>query len=135
MRLVLLGLVLFATAAQVEYVVVRSGAKDYHRAGCSVIRDGKDVLVMSKGEAEAKSLKPHPQCDPNDPRNAAGDAKPAPTVDVFVDGSAYYHREKCKNLKANPRKVTLDEAAKKQWPCRVCKAPVRPRKGRSPVQA
>ena len=133
MRLLLLPLVLVAAAVQVEYVVVRGGAKDYHRPGCSVIRDGKDVLVMSKGEAEAKSLKPHPQCDPNDPRNVSGDAKPAPTVYVFVDGSSYYHREKCQNLKPKARKVTLDEAARKQWPCRVCKAPVRPRKGRTPV--
>ncbi len=129
MRLLLLGVLLLPNIAwQVEYVIVRTGAKDYHRPACPVIRNGKGVLVMSKGEAEAKSLKPHPQCDPNDPRNETGEAKPAPTVHVFLDSSAYYHREKCPKLEEKARKVTLDEAARKHWPCRVCKAPVRPRK-------
>ena len=130
MRLLLLGVLLLRSVAPShgEYVIVRTGARDYHRPACPVIRDGKDVLVMSKGEAEAKSLKPHPQCDPNDPRNETGGEQRAPTVHVFVDGTAYYHREKCQKLKPDARKVTLEEAARKQWPCRICKAPIRPRK-------
>ena len=117
-----------ATMPQGEYVIVRTGAKDYHRPACAVIRDGKDVVVMTKGEAEAKSLTPHPQCDPQDPRNVTGAAKPAPPVFVFVDGGSYYHREKCEKLGPKARRVSLDEAARKQWPCRVCKPPIRPRK-------
>ena len=109
---------------QSELVVVREGDKQYHRPGCAMIRDGKDVAVMARGEAEVRQLKPHPDCDPS---RSTQDA-PAPAVYVFLDDTTYYHREKCARLGPKPRRVSLEDAAKKYWPCKVCKPPIRARK-------
>ena len=130
MRLVLLMLVAVSFARPQELVIVRDGGKDYHRPACALIRDGKNVLAMSKGEAEGKGLVPHADCDPANPKNDPNRA--AAPVYVFVDGGAYYHREKCEKLKRDAQqRVTLDTAGKKQWPCRTCKPPIRARKTNS----
>ena len=129
MRLAIVFFALFAasSSAQPELVIVREGGKQYHRPGCPVIRDGKGVIALSRREAEARQLKPHPECDPSDPRNAIDAARPAPPIYVYTDRSKYYHREKCAKLGADPKRVTVDVASKKHWPCGVCKPPIRPR--------
>lgn len=110
-------------AGQDEMVITRSGTKQYHWPGCPVIKDARDVLAMTRAQANGRGLKPHDACDPS--REPA-----SPTVPmVYVDEEGkYYHREKCKELGPKPRRVTVDEAVqKKRWPCRVCKPPIRPR--------
>jgi hypothetical protein len=124
-----LALLALATPAQIEYVIVHEGAKDYHRPGCPAIKDAKDIVVMTRGQADGKGLKPHADCDPSNPRNATSSPK-APPVYVFTDGSPYYHREKCAKLKKDARRVTVEVAAQKHWPCPTCKPPIRPRKPR-----
>ena len=123
----LLALLTASPNTQPELVIVREGGKQYHRPGCPLIRDGKGVLAISRGEAESRQLKPHPECDPSDPRNTLDTARPAAPVYVYTDSSKYYHREKCAKLGADPKRVTVEVAAKKQWPCGVCKPPIRPR--------
>ena len=81
---------------------------------------------MTRSQAEARGLVPHPGCDPaTHPDNGS---KPAPVVYVYVqpDGK-YYHREHCPKAGASPKKMRLDDAAKKYWPCPTCKPPIRKR--------
>jgi hypothetical protein len=127
LAIVLSALLATTSSAQPELVIVREGGKQYHRPGCPLIRDGKGVLALSRGEAEARQLKPHPECDPSDPRNTIDAARPTAPVYVYTDRSKYYHREKCAKLGADAKRVTVEEAAKKLWPCGVCKPPKRPR--------
>lgn len=106
-----------------ELVIAIEGSKEYHRPGCERIAGRTDVVAMQRGQAEARGLKPHKECDP------AFVPPPAKPVMVTVDASGkYYHRDTCKRIGKDPRKVTLDEAAKAHWPCTVCKPPIRPRK-------
>ena len=106
-----------------ELVIVLEGTKEYHRPSCERIQGRSDVLAMQRGQAEARGFRAHADCDP------ARVPPPPKAVMVTVDASAkYYHREKCEKIGKSPRKVTLDEAAKKHWPCRTCKPPIRPRK-------
>lgn len=127
LAIVLFGLLATVPSSQRELVIVREGGKQYHRPGCPLVRDGKGVVVLSRGGAEARQMKPHPECDPSDPRNAVDAAPPAAPVYVYTDRSKYYHREKCAKLGAEAKRVTVEEAAKKLWPCGVCKPPRRPR--------
>ena len=114
-------------ADQSEMVITKEGTTVYHRPGCEVIRDGKGVLAMTRAQAEGRGLKPHDGCDPakNLPPPAA--TAPTPPTYVFVDGSKYYHRESCKRLGKDRRKVRLDDAGVKFWPCPACKPPIRKR--------
>ena len=116
----------WATApAQTELVITRQGAKEYHRPGCPLIRDGKNVLAMKRSDAEARGLKPHAECDPD---FVPPPAKPAM---VYIDAAGkFYHRDKCEKLGPSPKRVTVDEASKKHWPCRTCKPPIRSRPGK-----
>ena len=123
--LALCGLVIVAVgilSAQ-ELVITREGSKEYHRPACEVIQGRSDILAMQRGQAEARGFKPHKECDP-------AFVPPAPkAVMVTVDDAArYYHRDKCAKIAKSPRQVTLDEAAKKHWPCPTCKPPIRPRR-------
>jgi hypothetical protein len=105
-----------------------------------VVRDGVGVIAMTVGQAEARGLKSHPDCDPSRTPPAQepasrGDAarprpsKPAAPVFVFVDAQGkQYHRERCPRLGSGTKKIGLDAAAKSYWPCPVCKPPIRPRK-------
>jgi hypothetical protein len=128
-RWLLLAVVLLWNLPQgsTEYVLVKPGAKEYHRPGCEVVRDAKDVVAMTRAEAELRGLRPHAACDPAK-NPSARDGAPAVQY-VFVEpGDKRYHREKCSKLGPNRERITLDEAAKKKyWPCPACKPPIRKR--------
>jgi hypothetical protein len=120
--------------AQSELVIHREGSTQYHRPGCEVIREGKDVLALTRAQAEARGYKPHPACDPEQRRSsapAAGSQAPAAKpATVYVNGTKYYHRKDCRKLEANPKAVraeSLDTAGKSCWPCPDCRPPVRKR--------
>ncbi len=119
----LLGLV---PGVQKEYVFVKPGSKVYHQASCEQLVGAKGVTAMTRTQAEARGLKQDPECDPA--THPPGEKKKPAQVFVYVqpDGR-YYHREHCAKAGASPRRVTLDEAAKKYWPCPVCKPPIRKR--------
>jgi hypothetical protein len=114
-----------------------AGPSQYHRAACPVVRDGKDVLAMTRAQAEARGAKAHPECEnlpaaPPDGRAGAPpgtppeDKGPAPDTPVFVDAGKHYHRQGCAKLGKEPRKVLLKDAGPR-WPCPVCRPPVRKR--------
>ena len=127
----LLAVLLLASmpSAQDELVISVSGSKEYHRPHCDIVRKGGDhLLALTVGQASGRGLKPHAACDPakNPP---PGTPKP---VHVYVDGGRYYHRDdKCSKLGSKPKRVLLDTAAQKYWPCSTCKPPIRPRKPRT----
>ena len=107
-------------SAQSELVIVTQSTRQYHRPGCALVRAGKDVLAMQRGQAEQRGYKSHSECDPS---------YVPPKPSVYVDGEGkFYHREKCEKLGKAPKRVLLDEAARKYWPCRTCKPPIRARK-------
>jgi hypothetical protein len=126
MRLLLLAAAMLLAFPQTptEYVLVKQGSKEYHRPGCEVVRDTTNVVAMTRGEAESRGLKPHAACDPSQAKSRAAAAQY-----VFVaPGDKRYHRETCAKLGKTRERITLDAAAaKKYWPCPVCKPPVRKR--------
>ncbi len=133
--LALLG-VARAASAQSELVIVKDGTKEYHRPSCAVVRDGRDVLAMTRAQAESRGFTPHAACDPSNPAasstmegGSAGTARGKPPAPVFVyvsPGDTKYHRDTCRKLAAERRKVTVEEAATtKHWPCPVCRPPIR----------
>jgi hypothetical protein len=128
-------------AGQGELVIVKEGTGgqlQYHRPGCPVVRDGKDVLAMTRGEAESRGYKGHRDCDPATapatkdaagatPSARQGDARPTPEEFVFVDaGGKYYHQQGCQKIGKETRKVQLKEVGKR-WPCPTCRPPIRKR--------
>ena len=117
-------------AAQDALVLIRPSDPLYHWPGCPVVRDAKDILAMTQGQAAGRGKKPHADCDPANLSQTPEERKRAEALKtpIFIaSGDKYYHREKCEKLAAGSRKVTLDEAAKKHFPCRTCKPPIRPR--------
>src|SRR5690349_7939245 len=101
--LALVTLIGFLTGSRVfsqsELVIVKEGTTVYHRPGCPVIRDGGEVMAMTRAQAEARKYTAHPDCDPSNPKAPAPKAAPPPPVTVYVvDGSKYYHRKDCKKL-------------------------------------
>ena len=124
--LVLLLSLGFAPAPQTEYVLVKPGAKVYHRPGCEQLAGAKNITAMTRAQAEARGLTQDPACDPA--KHPPGEKKKAAPVYVYVQpGGKYYHREHCAKAGSSPKRMTLDEAAKKYWPCPVCKPPIRKR--------
>ena len=120
--------------AQSELVIHKEGSTEYHRPGCELIRDGKDVLALTRAQAEARGYKPHPGCDPDQGKSSTPSAaSPTPAAKpetVYVNGTKYYHRKDCPKLEANPKAVSaesLDTAGKSHWPCPDCRPPVRKR--------
>ena len=108
-----------------EYVLVKKGSNEYHRPGCDLVRDTKDVVAMTRGEAESRGQKPHAACDPSKAQNDQNTPK---TQYVFVaNGDKRYHRESCAKLGKPRQRITLEEAGRKYWPCPVCKPPIRKR--------
>jgi hypothetical protein len=125
--LLLAGAMLFAfPQGSTEYVLVKAGSQEYHRPGCEVVRDAKNVVAMMRGEAEARGRRPHAACDP---AKSPPGKTPAALQYVFVASSdKRYHRETCSRLGNTRQRITLEEAArKKYWPCPVCKPPIRKR--------
>lgn len=129
-------LALPTATGQGQLVIVTESTKQYHRPACPIVRDGKtkDIIAMNVGQAELRGFKPHPDCH----SAAAASAQPAPggrngdrpRAPVFVytaEGDKRYHREKCARLAKERRKVSLEEAGKKLWPCSVCRPPIRKR--------
>jgi hypothetical protein len=128
--LVLLLLVGIAPAAQTEYVLVKPGSKLYHQPSCEQLVGAKGVVAMTRSQAESRGLKQDPACDPA--KHPPDEKKKAAAVYVYVQPKGkYYHREHCKNAGESPKRMLLDEAAKKYWPCPVCKPPIRKRGGTS----
>jgi hypothetical protein len=140
MLYLLAALLLASSLPQSELVLVKEGAAEYHRPHCEIVRNGIGVLAMTRAQAEGRKLKPHAACDPEKqppPETSPADgAAPSPKKGaavkptyVFVDAAGkHYHRETCKRLGKAPKKMVLDEAGKKYWPCSVCRPPIRPRK-------
>ena len=118
---------------QSEMVVQREGTALYHRPTCDLVRGVRDVLAMTRAQAESRGLKPHADCDPaKNPPPPEGTPTGAKLAMVLIDvGGQYYHRDKCEKLSRNSKRVSVTEAYKKYWPCRTCKPPIRPRAGKS----
>lgn len=133
--------VLFAfvptSAAAQELVIVTESTKQYHRPACAVVREApKDIMAMTVGQAEARGYKAHRACDPANPANKVAQPAPgstagsAPQPPIFVytaPGDTRYHRETCAKLSKDRKRVSLEEAGKKHWPCAVCRPPIRKR--------
>lgn len=124
-----------ATAAQGQLVIATEGTRQYHRPSCPLVREGKqqDIVAMNLGQANARGYKPHPACHSEDAGNETGSTEePAPERQprVFVytaPNDTRYHKENCAKLGKERRKVALEEAGKKLWPCSECRPPVRKR--------
>lgn len=129
--LILLFLIGVAPRLQTEYVLVKPGSKLYHQPNCEQLAGAKGVTAMTRSQAEARGFTQDPACDPA--KHPPGEKKKAAPVFVYVqpDGK-YYHREHCAKAGASPKRVTLEEAARKYWPCPVCKPPIRKRGDSSP---
>lgn len=126
--LLLLGL---TPELQTQYVLVKPGQKVYHQPSCEQVASAKNVVAMTRSQAEARGLTQDPACDPA--THPPGEKKKAPVVYVYVQpGGKYYHREHCDKAGPSPKRLTLDEAAKKYWPCPVCKPPIRKRGDSAP---
>jgi hypothetical protein len=120
---IVFGVSFAAGAWAQELVIVLDGTKQYHRPGCELIQGRTDVLAMQRAQAEARGFRAHPECDP-----ARVPPAPKPVMVTVDDGAKYYHRDKCGKIGKSPRKISLEEASKKHWPCPACKPPIRPRK-------
>jgi hypothetical protein len=139
----LLGTAVTASAqAEAQLVLAKTGTKEYHWPHCPEVRDGKDVLALTRGQAHARGLTPHKGCDPSNPESVKpGDPAPEVRTDpkgpvkskvptyVFVEkaGGRHYHLDTCKTLGKERTKLLLDVAGRKYWPCPACKPPIRPR--------
>ena len=98
------------------------------------------MLALSRGQAHARGLKPHAECDrdrPPEPPPGTADktgaanktgAAPAARVFVFVGAGSDYHRDGCARLGRNSKKLSLDEAGRRFGPCPTCKPPIRKRR-------
>jgi hypothetical protein len=117
-----------AQAGQPELVIHKDGTKLYHRPGCDAVRDGKGVLALTRGQAEARGLEAHEACDPAAKgRTSPESSAAAVPIHVYVDKSKYYHRETCSRLQKDSKRLQLDVAGKTYWPCPRCRPPVRKR--------
>jgi hypothetical protein len=125
------------TSGQSELVIYKEGTGLYHRPGCPALADAKDVLAMSRGQAESRGHKAHADCDParQKPGSAPGANQPPAPVTVYLNDGKYYHRKDCTKLKAGgkpPKSESLETAGKSHWPCPDCRPPVR-RKSAEPA--
>jgi hypothetical protein len=118
--------------AQGQLVIHKEGTLQYHRPWCAVVRDGKGVLALTLGQAAARGLKSHPECEkpPDDAATPTGStgfgARPAPPpAPVFTDSTKYYHRAACSRAAGPLTRASLDEVGKTRWPCPVCRPPLR----------
>jgi hypothetical protein len=126
---------LVCTAFESPLVIHKEGTSEYHRPWCPVVRDGKDVVALTRAQAEARGLKSHAACekDPSEEpptgtggRASSGSAPRSPQF-VYIDASKYYHREKCDRSVGPRSRVALEVAGKTRWPCPACRPPLRKR--------
>jgi hypothetical protein len=135
---IVIGTGLVIAAGQSELVIYKEGSTQYHRPGCDLIRDTKDVVALTRAQAEARGYQPHPECDPEQ-RKAPPAASPVASAKqtVYLNGTKYYHREDCRRLEGHPKGVrteSLETAGKTYWPCPDCRPPVRKRiRGSEPL--
>jgi hypothetical protein len=115
---------------QSELVISKKGSKEYHWPGCPVVKDGKDVLALTRAQATARGLQPHSACDPATAPEVGEPPEAEPPAIVYIDGSRYYHKKDCKKLGKDAKKIKLDDAGRKYWPCPVCGPPIRKRPGK-----
>ena len=119
------------TIGQSELVIVKEGTSLYHRVDCPAVRDGRNVLAMTRAQAESRRNKPHADCDPASSKNETPPSKsaPPPPQTVFLNGTKYYHRKDCRRLDGvkDVRPEPLEQAGKSLWPCPDCRPPVRRR--------
>ena len=129
-------LALPTATVQGQLVIVTESTKQYHRPACPILRDGKtkDIIAMNVGQAELRGFKPHPDCHSAEASSAqlASDGTRSDRLRALVfvytaAGDKRYHRENCARLAKERRKVSLEEAGKKLWPCSVCRPPIRQR--------
>jgi hypothetical protein len=125
-----------AVAAQGQLVIATENTKQYHRPSCSIIRDGKqkDIVAMNVGQAKLRGYKPHPACHSDDSANStspvtgqSGGEQPRPVFVYTAPNDTRYHKENCARLGKERKKVALEEAGRKLWPCSLCRPPVRKR--------
>lgn len=107
--------------AQSPLVLQKGTTREFHNPWCPVVRDGKDVLALTRAQASARRLSAHAACA----RDPGGDPPPAAPVFVQVDGSKYYHRAGCARLAARNERQPLAAAGKTRWPCPACRPPIR----------
>lgn len=125
------------TASQSELVIQKEGTNEYHRPWCPIVRDGGRVLALTRAQATARGLKSHADCE-KAPETAATSGRvsaprrPAPPTFVYVDGTKYYHREKCPRSVGAVQRVAVEAAAKTRWPCPACRPPI-PKRGDGPA--
>ena len=113
-----------------DLVLHKDGTRVYHRPWCPQVRETRDVLAMSRAQADGRGLKPHADCDRDPPSQQPDPSAPAAPVFVYVAGAkpTQYHREGCKRLGRDRKKLSLEEAGRQYWPCTLCKPPIRKRK-------
>jgi hypothetical protein len=122
-------------ASQGRLVIVTEGTKQYHRPSCPIVREGKrqDIVAMNVGQAELRGFKPHSACESADPIAPSAPAQRSVEEKqraLFVytsPGDSRYHKENCARLGKERKKLALEEAGKKLWPCSICRPPVRKR--------
>jgi hypothetical protein len=131
----LLLTIIAAAPQQSEVVIVKQSTGEYHRATCADVNDGKGVLAMTRAQAEARGFKAHGACVNAPPPSSEVESKPPKpaAVYVFTDAGKYYHRAGCAKLGPSPKRVLLDDAGKKLWPCPVCRPPIRKKTDEEPL--
>jgi hypothetical protein len=132
-------------SAGLSLVVIVEGWSEFHYAGGPRLERAGDTLVVSRGRATSKGLKPHDECDPfrvppaaTKEKTLAGPvairpARPAPprtlpssNVVYVVSGDRRYHRADCSKMGVGARRVLIELLGRQHVPCPVCKPPVRP---------
>ena len=110
-----------AAAAGQALVLQKGTGREFHNPWCPLVRDGKDVLALTRAQAAARGLTPHAECA----KDAGEGTLPAAPVFVHVDHAKYYHRATCARLARRSERQALSIAAKTRWPCPVCRPPIR----------
>lgn len=105
-----------------QFVVVLTGSKEYHTPACPLIKDRKDVAVMTRAQAHGKGFTPHKAC-----ATEAAAVKDDGKIYIYVSKTetTRYHKADCKELPKDAKKVVLDkDAVRGRWPCTICRPPI-----------
>ena len=119
-------------------VITGPGWSDYHYPGCPRLAGESDRLIaLPLGQANARGLKPHVECDPSRARtpgeNAGKERKPGAKLSparesrvvYILRDDRRYHRASCTRMGLGARAIQLDLLAPRYVPCPVCKPPRR----------